>query len=185
MKILIVGGGGREHALAWRLKQSPRVTDIVVAPGNPGIAALRRVRSRRGRRYRRPGRPRQTGTSPPRHRRARSSAGHGPRRQAARHRRSGVRPLRPRRRARRLEGLLEGLHGDATTSRPRAIAVSTRTGGRSQGLSRYLRWPALRAEGRRPRRRQGRRHPRNRKPRPKPRSTRCSAASSAPPRPRS
>ncbi len=42
MKILIVGGGGREHALAWRLKQSPRVTDIVVAPGNPGIAAVAR-----------------------------------------------------------------------------------------------------------------------------------------------
>jgi phosphoribosylamine---glycine ligase len=42
MKILIVGGGGREHALAWRLRQSPRVTDIVVAPGNPGIAALAR-----------------------------------------------------------------------------------------------------------------------------------------------
>ncbi len=42
MKILIVGGGGREHALAWRLKQSPRVTDIVVAPGNPGIAAIAR-----------------------------------------------------------------------------------------------------------------------------------------------
>jgi phosphoribosylamine--glycine ligase len=42
MKILIVGGGGREHALAWRLRQSPRVTDIVVAPGNPGIAVLAR-----------------------------------------------------------------------------------------------------------------------------------------------
>jgi phosphoribosylamine--glycine ligase len=42
MKILIVGGGGREHALAWRLKQSPRVTEIVAAPGNPGIAGLAR-----------------------------------------------------------------------------------------------------------------------------------------------
>src|SRR5262245_47195614 len=42
MKILIVGGGGREHALAWRLKQSPRVTDIVAAPGNPGIAGVAR-----------------------------------------------------------------------------------------------------------------------------------------------
>ncbi len=42
MKILIVGGGGREHALAWRLKQSSRVTEIVAAPGNPGIAALAR-----------------------------------------------------------------------------------------------------------------------------------------------
>src|SRR5262245_14463345 len=42
MKILIVGGGGREHALAWRLKQSPRVTDIVVAPGNPGLLGIAR-----------------------------------------------------------------------------------------------------------------------------------------------
>ena len=38
MKILIVGSGGREHALAWKLKQSPRVTQIMAAPGNPGIA---------------------------------------------------------------------------------------------------------------------------------------------------
>jgi len=37
MKILIVGSGGREHALAWKLKQSPRVTQILAAPGNPGI----------------------------------------------------------------------------------------------------------------------------------------------------
>ena len=42
MKILIVGGGGREHALAWRLKQSPRVTSIVCAPGNPGIERIAR-----------------------------------------------------------------------------------------------------------------------------------------------
>jgi phosphoribosylamine---glycine ligase len=40
MKILIVGGGGREHALAWRLKRSPRVSRIIAAPGNPGIAEL-------------------------------------------------------------------------------------------------------------------------------------------------
>ncbi len=42
MKILIVGGGGREHALAWRLQQSPKVTSIVCAPGNPGIARVAR-----------------------------------------------------------------------------------------------------------------------------------------------
>jgi phosphoribosylamine---glycine ligase len=35
---LIVGGGGREHALAWRLSKSPSVTGIVACPGNPGIA---------------------------------------------------------------------------------------------------------------------------------------------------
>ncbi len=40
MKLLIVGGGGREHALAWKLRQSPRVEAIFCAPGNPGTAAL-------------------------------------------------------------------------------------------------------------------------------------------------
>lgn len=40
MKILIVGGGGREHALAWKLKQDNPAADILAAPGNPGIAEL-------------------------------------------------------------------------------------------------------------------------------------------------
>ena len=40
MKILIVGGGGREHALAWRLAKSPAVKGIVASPGNPGIAQI-------------------------------------------------------------------------------------------------------------------------------------------------
>ncbi len=38
MKILVIGGGGREHALAWRLAQSPRVKTVFVAPGNAGTA---------------------------------------------------------------------------------------------------------------------------------------------------
>ena len=38
MKILVVGSGGREHALAWRLAQSPRVSRVFVAPGNAGTA---------------------------------------------------------------------------------------------------------------------------------------------------
>jgi phosphoribosylamine--glycine ligase len=38
MKVLIIGGGGREHALAWKLAQSPRVTKVFVAPGNAGTA---------------------------------------------------------------------------------------------------------------------------------------------------
>lgn len=40
MKILVVGGGGREHALAWKIKQSPRVTELFCAPGNPGTAQV-------------------------------------------------------------------------------------------------------------------------------------------------
>ena len=40
MKILVVGSGGREHALVWKIKQSPKVSQIFAAPGNPGIAQL-------------------------------------------------------------------------------------------------------------------------------------------------
>jgi len=40
MKILLIGSGGREHALAWKISQSPRVTKLYCAPGNPGIAEL-------------------------------------------------------------------------------------------------------------------------------------------------
>jgi phosphoribosylamine--glycine ligase len=40
MKVLVLGGGGREHALAWRLRRDPDVDAVVAAPGNPGIAAL-------------------------------------------------------------------------------------------------------------------------------------------------
>ncbi|MEN9502203.1 MAG: phosphoribosylamine--glycine ligase [Pseudomonadota bacterium] len=38
MKVLVVGGGGREHALAWKIAQSGRVTEVLVAPGNAGTA---------------------------------------------------------------------------------------------------------------------------------------------------
>jgi phosphoribosylamine--glycine ligase len=43
MKVLIVGGGGREHALAWKLAGEPGVTEVLCAPGNAGIASVARL----------------------------------------------------------------------------------------------------------------------------------------------
>ncbi len=43
MKVLVIGGGGREHALAWKLAQSPRVQTVFVAPGNAGTARDKRL----------------------------------------------------------------------------------------------------------------------------------------------
>ncbi|MGA8279089.1 MAG: phosphoribosylamine--glycine ligase [Rhodanobacteraceae bacterium] len=45
MKVLVVGAGGREHALAWKLAQSPRVDEVIVAPGNAGTASETGVRN--------------------------------------------------------------------------------------------------------------------------------------------
>ena len=40
MKVLVIGGGGREHALVWKIAQSPKVKKIFCAPGNAGISGL-------------------------------------------------------------------------------------------------------------------------------------------------
>ncbi len=45
MKVMVIGGGGREHAMAWKLAQSPRVSEVMVAPGNAGTAREPRMRN--------------------------------------------------------------------------------------------------------------------------------------------
>ncbi|HEX8907605.1 MAG TPA: phosphoribosylamine--glycine ligase N-terminal domain-containing protein, partial [Anaeromyxobacteraceae bacterium] len=43
MRILLVGSGGREHALAWKMAQSPLVRELWCAPGNPGMARVAKL----------------------------------------------------------------------------------------------------------------------------------------------
>jgi phosphoribosylamine--glycine ligase len=45
VRVLVIGGGGREHALAWKVAQSPRVAEVFVAPGNPGTAREPKTRN--------------------------------------------------------------------------------------------------------------------------------------------
>ena len=45
MNVLVIGSGGREHALAWKLAQSSRVTEVIVAPGNAGTASEDKCRN--------------------------------------------------------------------------------------------------------------------------------------------
>ena len=45
MKVLVIGGGGREHALVWKISQSPMIEEIYCAPGNAGIAQIARCES--------------------------------------------------------------------------------------------------------------------------------------------
>ena len=45
MKVLVIGSGGREHALAWRLARSPKVQQVYVAPGNGGTASTTELKN--------------------------------------------------------------------------------------------------------------------------------------------
>ena len=43
MNVLVIGSGGREHAIVWKVRQSPKLTKLYALPGNPGIAELAEI----------------------------------------------------------------------------------------------------------------------------------------------
>ena len=125
MKVLVIGSGGREHALAWKLKQSPRSTKSSSRPGNAGTAREPGVRNAevaatdidglialvREEEHRSHGR------------RARSAARRRRRRSLPRGRPQVLRPDAHRGAARRLEGVRQGFSAPPQHSRPRVRGV--------------------------------------------------------------
>jgi hypothetical protein len=153
MKLLVIGSGGREHALAWKLKQSPASRRFCVAPGNGGTANRGRAGERRHHDDSGAGRVRR-GEDIAAHRGRPGSAAGGRRgRCLPRRRPEGVRPDPGRRATRKLEGFRQAVHGPPRHShrrfrhlhRCRRRACLPRCPGRAD-----------RHQGRRPGRRQGR-----------------------------
>ena len=161
MNVLVIGTGGREHALALALARDPGVTEVHVAPGNPGIGRGRHAARRRPARRRR-GRRRWPASSAP----TWSSSGRrrrwwpaSPTPCAARASPASARPARPRS-SRGRKAFAKDVMAAAGVPTARARVCTTPERGR--GRARRVR-PAVRRQGRRPRRRQGRR--RHRRPR--------------------
>ena len=148
MKVLVVGGGGREHALAWKCAAAPRVTEVLVAPGNAGTATEPKVRNVGSRRRTSPdshaSRPPSVSISRSSDRRRRWSRAWSDAFDAA-----GLRCFGPRRArgaARGLQGLRQGVPARATASRPHAPRPSPARASTPRGCARSARrWSSRRA----------------------------------------
>ena len=156
MKLLVIGSGGREHALAWKLTQSPRVQKVFVAPGNGGTATENGVENVADHRHRGAHRLRQEGEDPAHRGRPRGAARRGRGRRVSRRRAEDLRPEPRRGAARSVQGFRQELHGAPQDPDRAAQDLRQRRG--SQGLRHQAR-RADRGQGRRPccRKRRGRR----------------------------
>ena len=170
MNVLVIGSGGREHALAWKLAQSPRVAKVFVAPGNAGTAREEGL------------------TNVPRHGAYRTSSRSRSEQAARRRRRAGGAAGRRRRRRvpRRRPADLRATQAAAQleSSKDYAKAFMARHGIPTARYATFTDAGAARAyvdasgradrrQGRRPRGRQGRRRRGDAPPRRTRRSTRC------------
>ena len=153
MNILVVGGGGREHALAWKIAQSPRVAKVFVAPGNGGTAARVRAHQHSRRHDRRSRDVRDERADRAHDRRARGPARRGHRRCLPCGRIAYLRRHEGRGAARELQGLREELHGAARHSDRAPSDVHRR---RRRARLRLARGRPDRRQGRRARGGQGR-----------------------------
>ena len=153
MKVLVVGGGGREHSLVWKLAQSPIVDELYCAPGNPGMVGEATLVDIGAEDISGP-----EGVCPgkadrPHHRRSRGAPDHGAHRRVRVRGPEGGRPLGRGRPAGGLQVLCQGDH-DPVRGAHRRIPRVPRPGRGPQLRAR--RQPAPGDQGRRPGRGQGR-----------------------------
>ncbi len=150
MKVVLLGGGGREHALGWKLSQSDRLSSLISVPGNPGLASLGAVVGARSHECHRGRGPGAAGVGRPGGRRTRGAPRRRSGRRARAHRSTHMGPEPGCRRPRMVEIVRQRAHGSGGSAN-RGMGVIHRDWSRRSYLS-PVAHPALCDQGQRSRR---------------------------------